>query len=73
MLGFLSIIRQNIILKTKARNLGLLNPLNLINIETEEKPEEKKKDSNIHLYYPKNIIYYYHALVFSKEKMKITS
>ena len=74
MLGFLFIIRQNIILKKKARNLGLLNPLNLINFETEEKTEEKNKDNkNIHIYYPKNIIYYYHALAFSKEKMKITS
>lgn len=43
MLGFLSIIRQNIILKTKARILGLLNPLNLINIETEEEPKRKRK------------------------------
>ena len=73
MLGFLSIIRQNIILKKKARNLGLLNPINLINFDTEEKPEEKKKDDNVHIYYSKNIIYYYHALAFSKEKMKITS
>ena len=72
MLGFLFISRHNILLKKQRRNLGLLNPINFEKFDVQENPEENKKDKKIHVYYPKSAIYYYKALSFSKEKMKIT-
>ena len=72
MLGFLFISRHNIQLKKQRRNLGLLNPINLEKINFQENYSEKKENKKIHIYYPKSTIYYYHALAFSKEKIKIT-
>jgi len=71
MLCYFKIIRQNITLKRKERNLGSYYPNNL-EIITEEKFKEKKKPDDIRIYYQKNSIYYYNSFRFSKEKIKIT-
>ena len=71
MLCYIRINRQNIKIKRKERNFGLFYPNNF-DIINEEKSEDKKKSDDIHIYYPKNSIYFYNAYTFTKEKIKIT-
>ena len=71
MLCYIKINRQNIKIKRKERNFGLFYPNNF-GIINEEKSEDKKKSDDIHIYYPKNSIYFYNAYTFTKEKIKIT-
>jgi hypothetical protein len=71
MLCYIKINRQNIKIKRKERNFGLFYPNNF-GIINEEKSEDKKKSDDIHIYYPKNSIYFYNSYTFTKEKIKIT-
>ena len=81
MLCYLLINKQNIKLKKNMRIYGFLNPLNLIKNETQEKEEniieekkddKKKEEKKVHIYYPKNVVFYCQGMTFGKDKIQIS-
>ena len=71
-LCYLIITKHNIALKKTVRNSGILNSINEVKTVIHDKKSDKNTD--IKVYFPKNVIHFYNynAYAFSKEKMKIT-